>query len=430
MHNNIYSFLKDIFPICRSIMGDGNRLTLQKIRDNIPIDIFEIKTGTKAYDWEVPQEWNINDAWVKNENGEKIIDFKKNNLHVMGYSIPINKTVDREEFFNHLHSNPNKPNAIPYITSYYKRDWGFATEQNKRDELKGDRFEVFIDSTLSNGSMSIGELILKGKTQDEVLISTYICHPYMANNECSGISVSTFLAKWLSEINDRKYTYRFVFAPETIGAVFYINRNYNVLRNNVKHAFNLTCIGDDNGYSYMPSRTANTKTDQIVKYVFDKYIGQHKVYSFDKKGSDERQYCHPLVDLPMVSIMRTKYGEYYEYHTSLDNLDFVSEKGLESSLEIVKKCIETIEKNFVPLNTIICEPMFSKRNLRPTNWNRRESLGGDIRKKVSNITNVISCCDGKNDIIDISTHLNIDFLECCDLIEELVDNGILKEKKT
>ena len=426
---NIYEFLKEIFPICRSITGNGNRITLKKIQEIIPIKIFEIKTGKKAYDWTVPQEWNIKDAWVKDQNGNKIIDFTKNNLHVMGYSEPVRKFVSKEELFEHLHSNPKKSNAIPYVTSYYKRDWAFCIEDSFKRIITGNKFEVFIDSSLTNGSMSYGELVIKGKSKDEVLISTYICHPSMANNECSGISILTFLASWILSMKERKYTYRIVFAPETIGAIFYIKKHYKHLRKRVKAAFNLTCLGDNNCFSYMPSRTGRTYADKIVGYVFEKYLNVYDVHSFDKKGSDERQYCHPLVDLPMVSIMRTKYNEYYEYHTSLDNLDFVSEEGLNSSLEIIKKCIETIEKNFVPLNTVVCEPMFSKRNLRPANWNKRELLSNDIRKKVSNITNVISCCDGKTDIIDISRHLNMDFLECCDLIKELVDNGVLKEKK-
>jgi aminopeptidase-like protein len=409
-------------------MGDGNRETLKKIRELIPIEIREVPTGYQAYDWEVPKEWNIRDAYIIDPNGKKIADFKVNNLHVVNYSVPINKTVTLDELQNHLYSIESMPNAIPYVTTYYDSRWGFCIPQKERDQLIEGDYKVFIDSSLEDGSLSYGELIIPGKTDKEIFLTSYICHPSMANNECSGPAVLTFIAKWLLD-RDNKYTYRIVFAPETIGAIVYINKNYDKLRENVIAGFNLTCIGDDRQYSYMPSRLGNTLVDKVVEYVFENYTESHTKHSFLEKGSDERQYCHPMVDLPLVSIMRSKYGTYPEYHTSLDNLDLVTPTGLAGGFNMVQKSIEILELNCKYENIVICEPKRNKRNLRPENWHRRRSgATNEIEMKtfVKDVMNIIFYCDGQHDLIDLSNRLKISFNKCHEYVVLLKNNGVIR----
>ena len=240
--NEIYNFLKEIFPFCRSITGNGNRQTLKAIQEHIPLIIYEVPTGYQAYDWEIPLEWNIKDAYILDKKGNKIVDFKENNLHVLNYSTPVNKTVSLKELQEHLYSIPDKPDAIPYVTSYYNENWGFCLTHNDRLELKEGNYRVVIDSTLEPGSLSYGEILIPGESKKEIFITTYICHPSLANNECSGIAVATFLAKWLYKKKDRKYSYRIVFAPETIGAIAYISKNYDALTKNVIAGFNMTYL--------------------------------------------------------------------------------------------------------------------------------------------------------------------------------------------
>ena len=423
----IYDFLKELFPICRSIMGEGNRETLRLIQKHIPIKIHEVPTGYQAYDWEVPQEWNIRGAHILDPEGKKIIDFKNNNLHVVGYSMPVNKEISLEELQKHLYSVPDIPDAIPYITSYYEPRWGFCMTDKQRRGLKEGKYKVCIDSSLEDGSLSYGELIIPGETKEEVLITTYICHPSMANNECSGPAITTFLVKWLLE-KKRKYTYRVVFAPETIGAIVYISKNYNDLINNVIAGFNMTCVGDNNNYSLIPSRKGNTLTDKVARHVMDNFVDSYKEYSFLTKGSDERQYCHPKVDLPLVSLMRTKYGTYPEYHTSLDNLDFISEDGLAGAFKINKLCLEALEHNDIYENCITCEFKISKRGLVPKNWRSRHADSNyDLKKYIRDMMNVLFYCDGEHDLIDLANRVDLNFKECFAHIKLLYDNGVVKK---
>jgi len=425
--NSIYDFVKQIFPICRSIMGDGNRQTLSLIREQIPIQIHEVPTGYTAYDWEVPKEWKINDAYVLSPGGQKIIDFKKNNLHVVNYSIPVDMEIDLSELQEHLHSTAKLPDAIPYVTSYYDRKWGFCLSETQRESLVDGKYKVYIDSDHVDGSLSYGELIIPGETDEEIFLTSYICHPSMANNECSGPAVLTFLAKWLMNRNN-KYTYRIVFAPETIGAIIYISKNYDALTNNVIAGFNLSCVGDNRGYSFMPSRLGNTLADKTVQHVLENYVESYTKHSFLYKGSDERQYCHPKVDLPLVSIMRSKYGTFPEYHTSKDDLNFVSPEGLAGGFSIAKKCIEALEINEKYENCITCEPKMSKRDLRPKDWHNRHSGGKeDMRKNVRDMMNVMFYCDGDHDLIDLSNKIEIPFHKCQEYIKLLRNNGIIRE---
>jgi aminopeptidase-like protein len=428
---DLYNFCARIFPICRSITGSGVRKTHDIIREIIPITTYEIETGKKAYDWQIPKEWNVSDAFIEDSEGNKVVDFKKNNLHLVGYSSAIDETISRNELNDHLHSIKAFPNAIPYMTSYYNKTWGFCISDNERKKIKGNSFKVLIDSELKNGSLTYGEFIIPGETKKEVLISTYTCHPSMANNECSGIAVSVFLAKFILNLRKHKFTYRFIFSPETIGSIFYINKNFDHLKSNVIAALNLTCVGDNNSFSLMPSRLGNTYADKIARYVMKNYTNDFIEYSFLQRGSDERQYCHPLIDLPMVSMMRSKYGEYKEYHTSLDDMNFISPVGLLGGYSINKKFIDIIESNDYFITNLCCEPMMSKRNLYPKDWNlRRTSKGLKINKyKSKELRSFLYYCDGNHDLVDIANILNIDFDTCLEYSQIYLKEKIIRSNR-
>ena len=344
---NMYKWAEDLFPICRSITGPGVRETLGYIQKLIPdLKIHSIKSGETVFDWQVPLEWTIKDAYIADSSGEKIIDFRVNNLHVVSYSEPVDRTLNLDELQQHLHSIPSQPNAIPYITSYYSLSWGFCITEDQRQTLKNDSYRVVIDSELKSGVLNYADLVIKGQTKKEVFLSTYICHPSMGNNELSGPVVATALAKWAQALNNPYYTYRFVFIPETIGSIVYLSQHIEHLKKNVIGGFNITCVGDERSWGLVTSRYGNNISDQIGEYILKTYHPNFIKYSWLDRGSDERQYCAPGVDLPISSITRSKYGEYPEYHTSLDNFDVVTQKGLNESLEIYLKCIDIFEKNF------------------------------------------------------------------------------------
>ena len=312
----MHQLVAKAFPICRSITGDGVRETLRIISDIIPLAIHEVPTGTAAFDWSVPKEWNIRDAYIADENGNKVVDFRKNNLHVVGYSIAVDKWITLSELQEHLYSLPEQPDTVPYVTSYYKERWGFCISHDKRRQLLNGKYHVFIDSTLEDGNLTYGEYLIKGETGQEVFLSTYVCHPSMANNELSGPVVTAFIAKWLSS-HPRKYTYRIIFIPETIGSITYLSRYLEELKKKVLVGFNVSCIGDDRGYSYVASRYGKSFADKVASNVLSFKYPDFIKYSFLDRGSDERQYCSPGVDLPLVTLSRSKYGTYPEYHTSL-----------------------------------------------------------------------------------------------------------------
>ena len=299
-----------------------------------------------------------------------------------------------------------------------------------RKKIKKGKYHVFIDAEHKDGSLSYGELILPGREKKEVLLSTYICHPSMANNECSGIAVTTFLAKWLQSLKDRKYTYRIVFAPETIGPIVYLSKNIKQMQDNTIAGFVITCVGDNNKYSFLSSRHENTLADKVARHVLNNFTQSYNTYSFLQRGSDERQYCHPLVDLPVVSIMRSKYGTYPEYHTSLDDLNFISPEGLNGSYNILQKCIQLIENNESYINNITCEPKLTERGLHPKGWESRHT--GDhkkLRQKVLDMVNVIAYSDGDHDLVSLSEKIKINFEECLEHINLLVEKKVLTIKK-
>lgn len=419
-------FAKKLYPICRSITGDGVRQTLKYIQEEVPqLNIHEMPSGTSVFDWTVPKEWNINEAYIIDPDGQKIMDFKKNNLHLVSYSVPVNLEITLDTLQQHLYSIPENPEAIPYITSYYQERWGFCLADQQRKQLKPGKYRVVIDSELKAGSLTYADVILPGKEEKELFFSTYICHPSMANNELSGPTVSTFLLKWLPSLKQRRYSYRFVFVPETIGSIVYLSQHLDAMKKNIQAGFNLTCIGDDRAYSYLPSRKGNTLADRVAQHVLKHTDPQYRTYSFLERGSDERQYCSPGVDLPVVNIMRTKYGCYPEYHTSLDNFDVVTATGLAGGYEVAKKCIQTLETNAILMSTVLCEPQFGKRGLYPT-LSTIDSSAAQAAATAANYKNLMAYCDGELDLLSIAERINVPAWQVAEMAETLMHHGLLK----
>lgn len=412
--HEMHGFMAEAFPICRSITGDGVRQTLELIGRQLPLTVHEVPTGTPVFDWEIPREWNIRAAWIADEAGNRVVDFADHNLHVVNYSVPVDRVMTLEELEPHLHSLPDKPDAIPYITSYYRERWGFCLTHERRKELAPGNYHVHIDSDLSDGSLTYGECILPGQCPDEVFLSTYVCHPSMANNELSGPTVTTWLVKWLMQA-PRRFTYRIVFVPETIGSLTYLSRNLDILRQRVRVGFNLSCIGDDRAYSYVASRYGNTLADRVVHNVLSLKHPEFIRYPFLERGSDERQYGFPGVDLPLVSVCRSKYGRYPEYHTSLDNLEVVTPAGLAGGYDFVKDCIEAIEANHTYRVTCIGEPQLGRRGLYPT----MNTL--DSGRAVRTILNLLAYCDGDNDLIAVSDIIGVPVKDLAPLVQRLLE---------
>jgi aminopeptidase-like protein len=416
----MYRWVSELFPYNRSLTGNGVRKTLEYIKDLLPkLEIFEVPTGTNAFDWTVPKEWTINDAWIADLSGNKLIDFKNNNLHVMGYATPIDRIVTRDELEAHLYSLADQPNAIPYITSYYKENYGFCLTQTQRDSLGDGPFHIFIDSCLFNGNMTYAELFIPGETQDEIFFSTYVCHPSMANNELSGPVVATALAKHIQSLEVRRYSYRFLFTVETIGAIFYISKNLKHLKKNLKCGWVLTCMGDDRTYSYVPTKSGDTLTDRISRRVLIDLGEKFTEYSWLDRGSDERQYNASGVDLPVGSLMRSKYGEYPEYHTSLDNLEVVSPAGLDGGLVMLQNAVRILETNFHWRINTLCEPQLGKRGMYPNTSTK------SIRAEVRNLMNVISFLDGNRDLLEIAEKCQVSYGEVLSIVERLKFTGLL-----
>ena len=421
---NMHDMAKDLWPICRSITGEGVRETLEYIKGHIPdLEIHSIPSGEKIFDWTVPDEWTIRSAYIEDVEGNKIVDIIDNNLHIVGYSEPIDKWMSLDELNKYLHSLPNQPNAIPYITSYYERRWGFCITEDQRRSLKEGKYHAVIDSEIKPGEMNYGEILVPGKTKKEIFLSTYICHPSMANNELSGPVVTTMLTKWIKSLQDTHYTYRIIFIPETIGSIAYLSKNIDYLKANVVAGYNVTCIGDENCYSYLPSRDGNTLSDRVALYVLKKIDPEFRTYSWLDRGSDERQYCAPGIDLPIASIMRSKYHEYDEYHTSLDDLSFVTPKGLFGGFSALKEAITVIENNLTYSSCILGEPQLGKRGLYPNLSTK------DHSDNVTTMMNLLSYCDGNHDLLSIAESLNEDFQLILSIIETLLKHSIIEEKK-
>lgn len=417
---SMHALMAELYPVCRSLTGPGVRKTLAILLNYLPITVHEIPSGTQVFDWTVPKEWLIRDAYLINPKSKKIVDFKRHNLHVVGYSVPVDTVLPLDDLQPHLYSLPNLPDAIPYVTSYYKEHWGFCLTQRQRDVLENGMYRVVIDSELIEGSLTYGELLIPGKVSQEIFLSTYICHPSMANNELSGPVVATALAQWILS-KPRHYSYRIVFVPETIGSLVYLSRNLEIMKKRIVAGFNLTCMGDERAWSFLPSRSGETLADRAAHCVLREQHPEFIHYSFLDRGSDERQYCSPGVDLPVVSIMRSKYREYPEYHTSLDNLELVTPAGLEASFLIMKDCLEVLERNRIYRSICLGEPQLGKYGLYPTVGTR------DSHRQVRDILNTLAYADGTQDLIALSSVTRIPPHRLHGIIEKLKMAGLLVE---
>jgi aminopeptidase-like protein len=417
----LYDSAVELFPLNRSLTGEGVRQTLAILQRHLPqMMIHEVPSGTPAYDWSVPREWNVEEAYLIDPDGNKIIDFNDSNLHLVGYSTPVDVKLPLEELQEHLYSLPDQPEAIPYITSYYRERWGFCLTHEQRSALKPGEYHAVIKSELKDGNLTYGEWILPGITEQEIFLSTYICHPSMANNELSGPVVTTFLSQWIQS-QPRRYTYRVIFIPETIGSIVYLSRNLEPMQRNIIAGFNLTCIGDDRAYSYLSSRQEDTLADRAAQHVLSHIHPDYVHYSYLERGSDERQYCSPGVDLPVVSVMRTKYGEYPEYHTSLDDLNMISPQGLAGGYEVMQRILTCLEANRRLRVTVLGEPQLGKRGLYPTVSTKQSGA------MVRDMMNLIAYSDGMRDLLAVAEKIGAPMWELIPIADRLEAEGLLEE---
>jgi aminopeptidase-like protein len=416
----MFALMERLWPICRSITGNGVRETLSILREGLPeLTVHEVPTGTECFDWTVPQEWNIRDAYVVGPDGSKLIDFAQQNLHVVNYSEPIDREMSLDELQPHLHSLPAQPDAIPYVTSYYNRTWGFCLAHRVREALRPGRYRAVIDSDLEDGSLTYADMRLPGRTEAEVFLSTYFCHPSMANDQLSGLVLTAQLANWL-KARETRYTYRILYIPETIGSICYLSRHLAELKRSVVAGYVITCVGDERAWSFLPSRHGRTLSDRVARHVLSHMAPDHTEYTFLARGSDERQYCAPGIDLPMASIMRSKYAAFPEYHTSLDDLSFVTARGLEQTLAAYQRAIDIIEHDGMPVATVLGEPRMSDRGLRPT-----ISKPGSATSTMP-MMNVLAYADGTRTLLEIADVIGIPAWEAREIADVLVTFGLLR----
>jgi aminopeptidase-like protein len=414
------AFAAELYPICRSITGDGLRRTLALIQNRIPLQISEVLTGTPVFDWTVPKEWNIRDAYIKDSSGKKVVDFRNCNLHILNYSTPVHATLPLSELKAHLFTLPEHPDWIPYRTSYYKPDWGFCLSHNQLTALKDGNYEVCIESSLEDGHLTYAECYLPGASTDEVLISCHACHPSLANDNLSGLTVATSLAELLSG-RDLRYSYRFLFIPGTIGAITWLARNrQNIGR--IRHGLVLTGIGDADGFHYKKSRRGNAEIDQAVAHVLRHTGGPSEILEFAPYGYDERQYCSPGFNLPVGCLMRSVWGTFPEYHTSADNLDFIQPSQLAGSLRVCAAVVDVLEENrrYRNLNPY-CEPQLGKRNLYRSTGG--EAIGREINARLW----VLNLSDGDHSLLDIADRSGMPFSTISAAAELLLKSGLLSE---
>lgn len=417
----MHEFMAELYPICRSITGKGVRETLRMIQKRIPLEIHEVPSGTQVFDWTVPMEWNIVDAYIKNQAGERVVDFKASNLHVMSYSTPVRKRMMLDELRPHLFTLPDHPERIPYRTSYYKENWGLCLRHDQLLAMPEAEYEVCIDSTLKAGHLTYGECFLKGERTDEILISCHTCHPSLCNDNLSGIAVATFLSQMLGG-QSLRYSYRFLFIPGTIGSITWLALHEAAFRN-ITHGFVVTGVGDSGRYTYKKSRQGNAEIDRAFQHVLQHSQQQHDIIDFFPYGYDERQYCSPGIDLPMGCFMRTPHGQYSEYHTSADNLDFVGPQYLAESLTQCLSVLHVIEHNQTYLNqNPKCEPQLGRRGLYRAIAGQQEGNQGELA-----LLWVLNLSDGSHTLLDIATRSGLRFALIKTAADALHDSGLLRE---
>lgn len=417
----MYQLIVDLYPICRSITGDGFRSSLRLLQKVIPLKMHEIPSGTQVFDWIVPKEWNIRDGYIKNSQGEKIVDFQKNNLHILSYSIPIDRQLSLEELKEHLYSIPDHEDWIPYRTSYYKKNWGFCVSHQLFKNLRNDNYHVFIDSSLEDGHLTFGEYYLKGDLEDEVLISCHCCHPSLCNDNLSGMALSSYLANYLTG-KKMTYSYRFLFIPGTIGSIAWLKINESRV-SRIKHGLVVACVGDPGKMHYKKSRSGDNEIDQAAAHVL-KHSGQdYALLDFTPNGYDERQYCSPGFNLPVGSLTRTPHGCFAEYHSSADNLDFIKHDSLADSCLKYIQVIDVIENNKKYLNTQPkCEPQLGKRCLYGDFGGRR-----DANLFESALLWVLNLSDGFCSLLNIADRAGLKFSYIHEAALILVEKGLLVE---
>jgi aminopeptidase-like protein len=419
--DEIYSLICELYPICRSITGEGFRETLARIRKEIALDVHEVPSGTQVFDWTVPKEWNIRDAYVKNSCGERIIDFKRHNLHVVNYSVPVHRKMSLAELRTHLHTLPDQPDWIPYRTSYYKENWGFCLSHNQLQTMREDEYEVCIDSALENGSLTYGQCYLPGENSAEVLISCHACHPSLCNDNLSGVAMATFLAKYLGQAQLR-YSYRFLFIPGTIGAITWLSQNEDHV-DAIQHGLVLTCVGDCGHITYKKSRRGDAEIDRAMAHVLKHSGRRYDIESFSPYGYDERQYCSPGFNLPVGCFMRTPHGKFPEYHSSADNLELMDAASLAHSLMTCLSVFYVLENNRSYRNqNPKCEPQLGRRGLyRAMGGNRDEKLQETAMLWVLNES------DGEHSLLDIAERSGLAFDTVDNAAGLLLRHGLLKE---
>lgn len=417
----MHELMAKLWPINRSLTGEGVRQTLRAISEVAKgLQVHEVASGTPIYDWVVPNEWNVTEAWIEGPGGQRVVDFARHNLHLMGYSVPVDRDMDLDELQRHLYSLPEQPDAIPYMTSYYSPNWGFCVTDRVRRSLPSGRYRVRIAATLGPGSLTFADVVIPGERREEILLSTYVCHPSLANNELSGPVVTAHLAEWIRSA-PRRYTYRLVFVPETIGSLAYVHQHYDHLRRHVIAGFNVTCVGDERCYSYLPTRLGGTLSDDVVQHVLKHVAGEFTRYSYLDRGSDECQYCAPGIDLPVATLMRSKYGTYPEYHTSLDDLTLVTPAGLQGSFDALCRAIEVVEHNRVPRITVLGEPQLGKRGLYPS------INQGDSYEGIRPMMDMIAYSDGRHSTLEIAERIGVPAWTLEPIFQRLAAHGLMED---
>lgn len=418
----IYKFIEDLYPICRSITGDGLRKTMTEIQKHIPIAMSEVPTGTQVFDWIVPNEWNIRDAYIICPQGEKVIDFKTSNLHIMSYSAPIHAKMSLRELRPHLYSLPDHPDWIPYKTSYYKEDWGFCLAHRKLLELKEGEYEVYIDSSLKAGSLTLGELYLPGETEEEVLISCHTCHPSLCNDNLTGVAIATFLAKYINSVK-RRYSWRFLFLPGTIGSITWLSINEEQTKK-IKHGLVLACLGDSGRMTYKRSRRGKEEIDRVVEHILRLSKEKYEIEDFSPYGYDERQFCSPGFDLPVGCFSRTPHGRFDEYHTSADNLELIKAFSLQDSLSKLLSICFALESNMTYINlNPKCEPQLGKRGLYRSSGGRITSTEDERA-----LLWILNLSDGEYQLLDIAERSGLDFYTLKKNAKRLLQKGLISEE--